>query len=44
VANHPSLGDPDLTLQDGPGVFGVITSTSSFYKPREFQFALKLVF
>ena len=44
VANHPALGNPDLTLQDGPGVFGVITSTSSFYKPREFQFALKLLF
>jgi hypothetical protein len=44
LANHPALGNPDLTLQDGPGVFGVITSTSSFYKPREFQFALKLVF
>lgn len=44
LANHPALGDPDLTLQDGPGVFGVITSTSSFYKPREFQFALKLLF
>ena len=44
LANHPALGDPDLTLQDGAGVFGVITSTSSFYKPREFQFALKLLF
>jgi hypothetical protein len=44
LANHPALGNPDLTLQDGPGAFGVITSTSSFYKPREFQFALKLVF
>jgi hypothetical protein len=44
LANHPALGNPDLTLQDGPAVFGVITSTSSFYKPREFQFALKLVF
>jgi len=43
-ANHPALGNPNLTLQDGPGVFGVITSTSSFYKPREFQFALKLLF
>jgi hypothetical protein len=44
LANHPALGNPDLTLQDGPGVFGVITSTSAFYKPREFQFALKLLF
>jgi hypothetical protein len=44
LANHPALGNPNLTLEDGPGVFGVITSTSSFYKPREFQFALKLVF
>ena len=44
LANHPALGNPDLTLQDGPVVFGVIASTSSFYKPREFQFALKLLF
>jgi hypothetical protein len=44
MANHPALGNPDLTVQDGPGIFGVITSTSSFYKPREFQFALKLLF
>jgi hypothetical protein len=44
LANHPALGNPDLTLQDGPGVFGVITSTNANYKPREFQFALKLLF
>jgi hypothetical protein len=44
LANHPAQGNPDLTLQDGPGVFGVITSTSAFYKPRELQFASKLLF
>jgi hypothetical protein len=44
LANHPSLAAPNLTLQDGPGVFGAITSTAQGYKPREFQVALKVEF
>jgi hypothetical protein len=48
VANHPSLGTPDTTLQDGSvasgGTFGQITLNSQNYAPREIQFALKLLF
>ena len=44
LANHPSLGSPDMTLQDGPGVFGRITALNANYAPREIQFALKLQF
>lgn len=44
VFNHPNLGIPDLTVQDGPGVFGAITSMNTNYSPREIQFALKLQF
>jgi hypothetical protein len=44
VFNHTNLGLPDLTVQDGPGVFGAITNTNANYSPRELQFALKLQF
>jgi hypothetical protein len=43
LANHPSLGNPNTTLQSG-SAFGTITSMNANYTPREIQFALKLQF
>ena len=40
--NHPSFSQPDSTLADGPGAFGVSTSTAG--ANREIQFALKYSF
>jgi hypothetical protein len=46
IFNHPSFGDPNLTV--GSSSFGVITSTrfptGDFGSSRQLQFALKLTF
>jgi hypothetical protein len=39
--NNVNFGNPDAGLQDGPGVFGAITSAND---PRILQMALKLSF
>jgi hypothetical protein len=40
--NTPHLGDPDTNVSDGPGAFGVISSTIA--NLRVIQFALKYAF
>jgi hypothetical protein len=42
VLNHPNFAQPDNFLTDGPGAFGVITSTGA--DNRQIQFALKYSF
>ncbi len=42
VLNHPSFAQPDPFVTDGPGAFGVVTSTAG--ANREIQFALKYNF
>jgi hypothetical protein len=52
VSNTPNFGMPNLTVASynsagvptNAGLFGAITSTNTFAKPREIQFALKLIF
>ncbi|HKS71851.1 MAG TPA: carboxypeptidase regulatory-like domain-containing protein [Terriglobales bacterium] len=42
VLNHPNFAQPDNVLTDGPGAFGVVTSTG--LDNREIQLALKFNF
>ena len=55
LTNTPSFGAPGGTINSwtsgsapvpvgGAGNFGKITTVNSFYNPRQFQFALKLIF
>ena len=52
ISNTPNFGTPNLTVASfdsngvatKAGLFGAITSTNTFSKPREIQFALKLIF